>query len=192
MAKKIGFKLILSSASPRRKMLLKELGIPFTIQASNVPEDSKETHPRKLVEELALRKAQATAKTLKNGWVLGADTVVVLDGKILGKPVDAKDAYRMLYRLSGSTHSVYTGVALVEAGGKRQWIDHGVSIVRMKKMELDLIMKLSRLHMDKAGSYAIQEKKDPVAKVVKGGYDNVVGLPLDIVKKLLRKAGFSK
>ena len=81
------------------------------------PENSTQKIPKRLVEELALRKAEATAALVKTGWVLGADTIVVLGRKILGKPADAKDAYRMLYRLSNSTHQVYTGVALVEAGG---------------------------------------------------------------------------
>ena len=96
----------------------------------------------------------------------------------------------MLYRLSNSTHRVYTGVALVEAGGKRQWVTHAVSHVRMKKMPLDQILKYASRHLDKAGAYAIQDRKDPYAQVVKGSYENVVGLPLEITADFLRKAGF--
>jgi septum formation protein len=90
----------------------------------------------------------------------------------------------MLYRLSGSTHYVYTGVA-VAANGKLQ-SDHAVSTVRMKKLDLGTLMRLSRKNLDKAGAYAIQSKRDPIAQVVKGTYDNVVGLPVELVRKLLR------
>jgi septum formation protein len=186
--------LILSSASPRRKALLRKLGIPYTIQPSHVDETCAQRSPKRFVVELALRKAKATAQGLRAQprpvFVLGADTVVVLGRKILGKPTDLKDAYRMLYRLSNSTHQVYTGVALVEAGGKRQWVAHAVTHVRMKKMPLDHILKYSSRHLDKAGAYAIQDRKDPYAQVVKGSYENVVGLPLEVTAALLRKAGF--
>ncbi len=143
--------------------------------------------PHAFVEDLALQKATAVADKLKQGVVLGADTVVVLGRKILGKPRDAQDAYRMLYRLSGTTHHVYTGVALVDAGTRRTCVAHAKSSVRMKKMSLEEILKLSRQHLDKAGSYAIQEKRDPIAQVVRGSYDNVVGLPVATVKALLKK-----
>jgi septum formation protein len=189
MAERLRPQLILASASPRRKMLLRKLGVAYTVRPSHVLEDSIQKNPKRLVEELALRKALATAALSKSGWVLGADTVVVLGRKILGKPLDMKDAYRMLYRLSNSTHQVYTGVALVEVGGERQWVSHAVSHVRMKKMPIDQILKLSQKHLDKAGAYAIQDRKDPYATLVKGTYENVVGLPLDVTAKLLRKAG---
>ncbi len=183
-------KLILASASPRRRQLLKRLRIPFKVIPSRVSEDCSLKNPRRFVEELAIRKAKAVAKTQPKGLILGADTVVVLDGDILGKPRDAEDAYRMLYRLSGSIHYVYTGIALVDAETGRCKSHVATSAVRMKKLPIDKILTLSRRHLDKAGSYAIQEKKDPIAKVIKGSYENVVGLPVDVVKKLL--AGFLK
>jgi len=172
------------------------LGIPYTVKPSHVDEACTQRQPKKFVEELALRKAMATAKQLRLSrrrptFVLGADTVVVLGRKILGKPTDLKDAYRMLYRLSNSTHRVYTGVALVEVGGDRQWVTHAVSQVRMKKMPLDQILKYSGKHLDKAGAYAIQDRQDPFASVVKGSYENVVGLPLEVTADFLRKAGFA-
>jgi septum formation protein len=212
-------KLILASASPRRRQLLKKSRIPFKVIPSHVSERSSLQDPKQLVQELALRKAKSVAKGLAlirpsatfsrvtagegrardlpspavtrerahDFVVLGADTVVVLRGKILGKPRDEKDAYRMLYRLSGSTHRVYTGVALVDASSGKSLVTHAVSVVRMKKIGLEELMKLSRKHLDKAGSYAIQEKRDPIARVVKGSYDNVVGLPVKDVKALLKK-----
>ncbi len=180
-------KLILASGSPRRRVLLKKLGIPFKVVVSHVSEESRETRPERLVRELALRKAKAVAVKVDSQVVLGADTVVVLRGKILGNPKDARDAYRMLYRLSGSRHRVYTGVALVH--GRTVLVDHAVSTVQMKKIDLDQLLVLSRKHMDKAGAYAIQEKKDPIAKIVRGSYDNVVGLPVVLVGRMLKKLG---
>ncbi len=149
-------------------------------------ESSDQPNPRKRVEELALRKAQAIARKLKKGVVLGADTLVVCEGKILGQPKDARHAYDMLYKLAGTTHQVFTGVALVDAVTGRTAVSSAVSRVRMKKLPLERLLALSRQHLDKAGSYAIQEKNDPIAKVVSGSYENVVGLPLDVVKKLLK------
>ena len=179
-------RLILASESPRRRSLLKTLGIPFRVIPSAVHEISHETNPMRLVQELALRKARAVASRLKEGLVLGADTVVVLGGKILGKPKDSDDAYRMLYRLSGSTHRVFTGVALVDAARRRSRVEGAVSVVRMKKLPIDMLLRLARKNLDKAGAYAIQSRHDPIARVVQGEYDNVVGLPLAVVGKLLK------
>lgn len=212
MAQRRGPRLILASGSPRRKALLRQLGVAYMVKPSHIPEDSTQKIPKRLVEELALRKAEATVKQLQGAplpsppphrgeggrrpgegnavWVLGADTVVVLRRKILGKPTDVKDAYRMLYRLSNSIHQVYTGVALVEANGPRRWVTHAVSHVRMKKMPLDQILRLSQKHLDKAGAYAIQDRNDPYAHLVKGSYENVVGLPLEVTAELLQRAGF--
>jgi len=178
--------LILASNSPRRKQLLKQLKIPFKVLPSHVSEESTIRSASRLVQALALRKAQATAALVKKGIVLGADTVVVLGSRILGKPIDAQDAYRMLYRLSGSTHRVLTGVAVVDVETGKKQVSYAVSRVKMKKLPLDELVRLSRLHLDKAGSYAIQDKNDPIARVISGSYDNVVGLPIDLVKSLLK------
>jgi septum formation protein len=179
--------LILASSSPRRRQLLKKLGIPFRVMPSHVPEDSTHKNPIRLVQDLALRKAREIASRLKEGIVLGADTVVVLRGHIMSKPCDTQDACRMLGSLSGTTHRVYTGVALVDAASGKQVVSYARSDVRMKKIALHDLRRLSGRHLDKAGSYAIQEKKDPIARVVKGSYDNVVGLPVGTVKKMLAK-----
>ena len=121
------------------------------------------------------------------GVILGADTLVVLGKKILGKPADAEDAYRMLYRLSGSTHRVVTGVAVIDASTGKTIVACEESRVRMKKLSLDQLMSLSQKHLDKAGAYAIQEKNDPIAAVIKGSYDNVVGLPVNRVAAMLQQ-----
>src|SRR5258708_4165080 len=102
MAQKI--RLILASASPRRRQLLKTLGVSFRVLASHIPETTTHKNPVRLVEDLALRKAKAVARLVKDGSVIGADTVVVLHRQILGKPRGARDAYQMLYKLSGTTH----------------------------------------------------------------------------------------
>lgn len=178
--------LILASKSPRRRILLKKLGIPFRVIASHVPEDSQQREPHRLVQELALRKAVFVANKLKKGIVVGADTLVVGAGRIFGQPRDAKDAYKMLYRLSGTTHRVFTGVAIVDVDHAKRKVAYAVSKVRMKRLNLDELLKLSRRNLDKAGAYAIQEKGDPIARVVSGAYDNVVGLPVALVRRLLR------
>jgi len=180
-------KLILASASPRRRQLLKKLGIPFRVMPSHVPETSTHSHPVRLVEQLALRKALKIAGRLEEGIILGADTVVVLHRRIMSKPKDARDACRMLGRLSGTTHQVYTGVAVVDASSGKALVSHARSDVRMNTIAPADLPKLSRRHLDKAGSYAIQEKKDPIARVIRGSYDNVVGLPVNLVKRMLAK-----
>ena len=178
-------KLVLASKSPRRRALLKTLRIPFTVMPSGVAENSNETRPPRLVQELARRKAEFVAKKIKSGLVLGADTLVILGQEILGQPRDAQQAYKMLYRLAGTTHKVFTGVALVDVDRGTTKCAYAVSRVRMKKLPIDQILRLAQLHLDKAGSYAIQSKNDPIATVVEGDYDNVVGLPMKLVKRLL-------
>jgi septum formation protein len=182
-------RLILASSSPRRRQLLKKLGHPFRVIPSHVPEDSTEKNPAKLVQDLALRKAHEIGRRMKgqSAIVIGADTVVVLRHRIMGKPLDAVDASRMLGQLAGTTHQVYTGVALVDAASGKSIMSYARSDVRMKKVAVNDLARLSGRHLDKAGSYAIQEKKDPLARVIKGSYDNVVGLPVELVDKLLQR-----
>jgi septum formation protein len=185
MAKKIP--LILASQSPRRKQLLKALKIPFKVIPSYVDESSSEKRPALLVRELARRKAEAVARTQTSGIVLGADTIVVCGREILGKPKNPDDAYQMLYKLSGSTHRVMTGVALIHVETGRTLVDVAESKVFMTRLEVGQLIKLSHKHLDKAGAYAIQSKKDPIAEIVQGDYDNVVGLPTKLVKQLYER-----
>ena len=179
--------LILASASPRRKLLLKQLKIPFTIVPSRMFEPPPGIlDPVTYARKMALAKARVVAKQTGTGWVLGADTVVVHKGEILGKPADPADGIRMLSRLQGTTHKVITGVALVDAATGKEKMVHAVSTVTMKPLTLKEIAKIAPKHMDKAGCYAAQEKKDPVIKKVVGSYSNVVGLPMERVRKLLK------
>ena len=142
--------------------------------------------PVSYARKLALAKARVVAKQAGNGRVLGADTVVVYKSQILGKPADLADGIRMLSRLQGTTHKVVTAVALVDAATGKEKVAHAVSTVTMKPLDLKAIVRIASKHLDKAGCYAAQEKKDPVIKKVVGSYTNVVGLPLEVVKKLLK------
>ncbi|MBT9547690.1 MAG: septum formation protein Maf [Candidatus Sericytochromatia bacterium] len=188
--------LILASASPRRKELLSELVREFLIRAADIPEDLN-PHLADLsaqIEELSLRKAQAVAELEPhNSYVLGADTVVVVDGEILGKPTDAADAQRMLEKLSDQWHEVLTGVALVKTGLPPQnYSGHGLSRVKMRKLSEQEILDYiaGGEPMDKAGAYAIQGGAAAFVEVVEGRWDTIVGLPLDTVENLLKAANY--
>lgn len=142
--------------------------------------------PFPYARKLALAKARVVAKQFKEGLVLGADTVVVRRGEILGKPADLADGYRMLSCLQGTTHKVITAVALVDASTAKEKVGHAVSTVTMRKLSPAEIFRYAKQNLDKAGCYAAQEKRDPVVKKVVGSYTNVVGLPMELVKKLLK------
>ena len=180
-------RLILASASPRRASLLKQLKIPFTVIPSRMFEPPPGfMDPVIYARKLALAKARVVSKQAGEAWVLGADTVVVHQGEILGKPADLGSGIRMLSRLQGTTHKVVTAVALVNAAAGKERVIHAASTVTMKPLSLKEIARIAPKHLDKAGCYAAQEKKDPVIKKVVGSYSNVVGLPMDLVKKLLK------
>ena len=180
-------RLILASASPRRVSLLKQLKIPFSVVPSRLLEPPPGfMDPVSYARKLALAKARVVAKQAPGAWVLGADTVVVHKGEILGKPADPAEGIRMLSRLQGTTHKVITGVALVNAATGQEKQAHAASTVTMKPLSLKEIARIAPKHLDKAGCYAAQEKKDPVIKKVVGSYSNVVGLPMEVLKKLLK------
>lgn len=181
--------LILASGSPQRRKLLRAAGLRFKVVPSRVSESSRERNPRRLVLVLAERKARAVAKTQPRHLVLGADTIVVCRGQILGKPKDPADALRILRRLNGSWQRVYTGVAVAADGGKRLLKTAVVSRVRARKLPDEQLRRLAGKHLDKAGGYAVQDRDDPFIDRVEGPFDNVVGLPVDAVLRLLARAG---
>lgn len=183
--------LVLASASPQRRRLLKELRVPFRIVPAAVSESSREKDPRRLVLLLALRKARAVARRHPNALVLGADTVVVSGGRILGKPADQAEGRMMLENLNGRWHKVYTGVALVHRGSRLAVWDAAVSRVKARKLPAAALERFVGRHLDKAGGYAIQDVRDPFIEAVEGARDNVVGLPLDVVRRLLKRAAAS-
>ncbi|HEX5137453.1 MAG TPA: Maf family protein [Planctomycetota bacterium] len=178
--------LILASGSPRRRALLENAGIAFRVVVPDVPEDEPERgDPHAVARTNARRKAEAVAGDL----VLAADTVVAVGDRLLGKPRDEADAADLLRALSGTTHVVVTAVAL-KAGGRIR--ERAVTTrVTMRRLDEDEIRAYaaSGEGMGKAGAYAIQETADRFVTALDGPFDNVVGLPVDAVKELLRAAG---
>ena len=178
--------LILASASPRRRAILRAAGVSFRVDPSRVNEDIGEKNPRRLVVKLARATALEVAARHPGMLVLGADTVVVCAGEILGKPKNMADAFRMITLQSGRRQRVYTGTALVF--GRRVFTDCAVSIVHARRLSSDRLHRLAGKHMDKAGAYAIQDREDPLVERVEGDRDNVTGLPMRSVRRLLARA----
>ena len=182
--------LVLASASPRRQELLRNAGIPFEVQAAKIPEEPIPGESAKdCAERLAREKASAVARQRPQDVVLGADTVVVIDNQILGKPRDAKDAARMLRLLSGREHRVITGVALVVNG---QWFvaSEITSVTFSEITEKEIADYVATGEpMDKAGAYAIQGIASRWIPRIEGDYSNVVGLPVALVWRMLREQG---
>lgn len=173
-------KFVLASKSPRRKELLQLLGITFDIQVSDEEEVITSSDPAKVTEELSLQKAKAVAKQLNEGIVIGADTVVALDGEILGKPADREDARRMITMLQGNSHMVFTGVSLVNAEDGSWACFHvgtKVKVASMTEYEIEEYISLDEPY-DKAGSYGIQGAFSRYIEGIEGDYFNVVGLPV--------------
>jgi septum formation protein len=182
--------LVLASASPRRQELLLSAGITFEVHPAHIAEEPLTGEPAKdCAERLAREKALAVARLRPQDFVLGADTVVVVEGHILGKPSDAADAARMLRMLSGRTHQVITGVCSV-AGG--HWsVASETTLVTMSEISDQEITEYvaSGEPMDKAGAYAIQGVASRWIPRIDGDYSNVVGLPVALVWRMLRQAG---
>lgn len=178
--------LILASTSARRKALLRSLGVAFQVKPSRLKEPPPgKQGPIAYARALALAKARRVANGLEKGWVLGADTVVVLGRKIFGKPRSRQAACRMLESLQGTTHRVITAVAWVDAATGRHRLTHAVSHVTMRRLSPREVSRYARKHGDKAGSYAVQDRRDPVVCRIRGSFTNVVGLPLERVRQLL-------
>lgn len=181
---------VLASKSPRRKELLKNIGITAEVIPANIDESSVTYHsPTELVTRLAFLKATDVARSFgKDTYVIGADTVVALDGKIFGKPRDIEDAKRMLKSLSGKTHSVFTGYCVVcpkTGAAVSKCEETKVTFREMTDSEIDAYIK-TREPMDKAGAYGIQGKGSLFVEKIEGDYFNVVGLPVCALGKLLR------
>lgn len=188
-------KLILASASPRRRELLTQVGVSFVIEVSDVEEVLDDTlSPELQVQSLALQKAQAVAAQHKDGLVLGADTVVVDAGSLLGKPQNTEEAAEMLRSLSGKWHQVMTAVALVDANAtKHEWTSVEITNVKFRDLTEDDIAAYVATgeSMDKAGAYGIQGYGALLVERIEGCYNNVVGLPLQLVAKGLRNWGIN-
>ena len=185
--------IILASASPRRTELLKQIGLNHRILPSNFAEQlSGEKTPAENVAILALGKAMSVSNELKQGVVIGADTIVVADGQILGKPHSIAEARAMLKRLSGRVHQVMTAVAIVDASGqKARWQCVEITQVTFRALDEKLLQWYlsTGASMDKAGAYGIQGYGALLVEKIDGCYFNVVGLPLRRVAEGLEKFG---
>jgi septum formation protein len=182
--------IVLASTSPRRAEILRTVGWPFEAFAVDVDESRTKDEPApSYVERLAREKAAAAAIHRPSRLVLGADTVVVVDDEILGKPHDEEDARRMLWRLSGRWHEVLTGVALVNGQNSPPVVAREITQVRfaaMNEVEINWYVSTGE-PMDKAGAYAIQGRGARLIEEIKGDYFNVVGLPVRLLYKLVQK-----
>lgn len=186
--------LVLASASPRRKALLEQIGMEFTVQPSAVEEEevSLLLPPQQYVATLATQKATDVAQRQQQEGtlVIGADTIVVHDGAILNKPTSVAEAEHMLARLSGATHIVYTGIAFVESGSLRTLTDvqHTEVTFRILSSEEILAYVATGSPLDKAGAYGIQDDFGAVfVEKIQGCYYNVVGLPLALLYQRLQE-----
>jgi len=186
-------KIILASASPRRHELLKEMGVPYEVLVT----DTDETAIGKPVERvriLAERKARAAAAQLSEGIVIGADTLVALDDRSLGKPEDEEDAKFMIMSLSGRTHQVYTGVCLYDVAEKKVLVGADCSDVTFKRLTREMVKDYmaSGEWEGKAGSYAIQGLGANLVEKYEGSLSNIIGLPVEMLGDMLEKMGWKK
>ncbi|MFC3834971.1 MULTISPECIES: Maf family nucleotide pyrophosphatase [Deinococcus] len=181
--------VVLASGSPRRRELLTLLGVPFTVQVSGDPEESVTQEPAALAGELALQKARTVAREIPGAVVIGSDTVVALGSRLLGKPTDADENAAFLRLLSGRTHQVYTGVAVV--GPDREDTEVARADVTFRSLSPAEIAHYaaSGEGLDKAGGYGIQALGMALVERVEGEYSTVVGFPLSVVIRRLRAAG---
>lgn len=190
-------KIILASGSPRRKELLSQIGLSFTVRVSEADEHTEETKPEKLVCILSERKALAvwdelTEEEKKESILIGADTVVAVDDRILVKPADETEAFQMIELLQGRSHQVYTGVTILRQGGlqpleegtgtcsiqKKQFFEKtDVMVYPMSEEEITAYVKTGE-PLDKAGAYGIQGSFAAYIQGINGDYSNVVGLPV--------------
>ena len=188
-------RIILASASPRRAALLAQIGLHFRVQASELGDDGETAlpgeNPESHAARLALAKARDVAARLDEGLVIGADTVVVLGERMLGKPADPAEARAFLAALSGKTHRVISGVAVMDAATGRSEVATAVTSVQMRAFdaaEAEAYVATGE-PLDKAGAYGIQERGAVLVEVIQGDYFNVVGLPLVLLAELLRRFG---
>jgi septum formation protein len=185
--------LYLASASPRRKELLESIGVSFRVVSQDFDENSQDVvSPEIYVRNLSEGKARAAKLPDDARWVCGVDTVVYFDGEILGKPKSREEAEQNILRLSGQWHKVYSGVTLLDLENKVKYQGESVTNVKFCELErqfIDFYLD-NRLFDGYAGGYAIQGIFACVVEKIEGSYSNVVGLPLELLYRLLRQSGF--
>jgi septum formation protein len=182
--------IILASKSPRRKQILQQVGLEFTIAVSDFDETQiKFKTPEDLVEKLSFEKAKVIAVKNPNAIIIGADTTVIYKNEIIGKPTSKQDAIRILKLLSGNIHEVVTGFTVIS--GNKSITKHVTSKVKFKKLSEAEIKAyvLTGEPMDKAGGYGIQDKGGLFVEDIQGDYFNVVGLPIFAVSEVLKQFG---
>jgi len=189
-------RIILASSSPRRKMLLEQIGLRFETIPSEINEMKKRTlceDPIRLVEKLALEKAKDVSARVKNGIVIAADTVVILNGEVIGKPKDEEEAISILKRLSGKTHEVATCVVVMDAGNGRTLTEVVRSKVKFRDLSDEEILGYVKTGepLDKAGGYGIQGIGSILVERLDGCFYNVVGLPLSKLAEMLKAFGIN-
>ncbi|MGE5809677.1 MAG: Maf family protein [Nitrospirota bacterium] len=184
--------IILASASPRRNSLLRQFGVPFKTVPADVDERVRagET-PEQYARRLSLDKARAASDKAGKGIVIAADTIVVLDDEILGKPSDERDALRMLSMLSGKTHRVITALTVMDNAAGKTLTRLSQTTVRFRRLSAEEIMSYVKTGepLDKAGAYGIQEKGALLVSGIEGCYFNVVGLPISLLGEMLKEFG---
>lgn len=187
-------RIILASASPRRAELLKQIGVEFELVPSQIEErPHPDEAPGDYITRIARAKVVAVARGRDSGLVIGADTVVVLDGRLIGKPENQADAHRLLRLLSGKWHAVLTGVALYDVETRHEVADYEKTLVKFAQLndtEIDWYVNTGE-PMDKAGAYGIQGLGGLFVDEIAGNYYNVVGLPIPLVYRLARRLGYS-
>jgi septum formation protein len=185
-------KIILASGSPRRKELLEKIGLKFEAESSNYEEDIYPgLQPHDAAQKISLKKAEIVASRHKNVVIIAADTFIVFDGQILGKPSTANESKKMLQKLSGKSHSVITGFSVIDTAKNKTLSRSVETIVFLKKLtssEIDTYVK-SKEPLDKAGGYAIQGLGAVIVDRIEGDYLNVVGLPLSALTEALKEFG---
>jgi septum formation protein len=185
-------KIILASASPRRKEILEKIGLKFEVEPSDYAEDMRSgLSPGELARAISLEKARAVATRHKNAIIIAADTFIFFRGKIMGKPGTEAEARKMLMRLSGKPHLVITGFTVLDVDSNKVLTTSVESVVYIKNLtqeEIDAYVK-SKEPLDKAGAYAIQGLGSVIVERIEGDYFNVMGLPLSALAEALKEFG---
>jgi septum formation protein len=184
--------IILASSSPRRKQILEQVGLKFTVEVSDYEENPiPGMSPSVFVETLSLGKAKAVAKNHNDAIIIGADTIVVLDNQILGKPKTKEDAMQMLKKLSGNTHAVFTGFTIIDTANKKTITNHVETKIRFKKLSKEEIAAYIETGepMDKAGAYGVQDRGALFVEHIEGDYSSVMGLPILKIFEILKEFG---
>jgi len=184
-------KIILASSSPRRAEILRKLGIKFEVREPIYEPKLLEGTPEEMVKFAALEKARQVAGFYTEGIVIAADTIVVVDGEILGKPRNKEEAKKFLRKLSGKVHKVYTGIAVIDVASGKEVVDVSISEVKFKELseeEIEFYVKTGE-PLDKAGAYAIQGIGAIFVEWIKGDFYGIVGLPINKLYNFLQKLG---